>query len=218
MDFRETQEDKNSSNGGAQHVSEAIAAASLLLILFVTLSVAVTLEKSPTADEGFHLVAGYSYLKWRDFRINPEHPPLAKVPAALPLLALNINDAPPSREQRDKVQANRMYGWLLANRWLFAGNDAEKLFFYAKLPMILLGAILGIFVFCWARDLYGCVAGIAALSIYWLDPNIIAHASIVHTDIPFALFLLAGTYFFWRTLRDVTRFDWSLAALFFRLR
>src|ERR671918_2542551 len=86
-----------------------------------------------------------------------------------------------------------------------------------SLPMIVLGAILGIFVFCWARDLYGFVAGIAALSIYSLDPNMIAHTPIVHTDIPFALFLFAGTYFFWRNLRDITWFDWSLAALFFSL-
>jgi hypothetical protein len=95
---------------------------SLLLVLFVTLSLSATLQKSPTADEGFHLVAGYSYLKWRDFRLNPEHPPLAKILAALPLLALDINDGPLSREQRDKVQANRLYGWLLANRWLFAST------------------------------------------------------------------------------------------------
>jgi hypothetical protein len=217
MDFRETQEEKNSSNGRAEHVRGAIAAVSLLLVLFVTLSLSATLEKSPTSDEGFHLVAGYSYLKWRDFRLNPEHPPLTKVLAALPLLALDINDAPLNREQRDQVQANRMYGWLLANRWLFASNDAEKIFFYAKLPMTVLGAILGIFVFCWARDLYGFVAGITALSIYSLDPNIIAHTPIVHTDIPFALFLFAGTYYFWRTLREITWFNWTLAALFFSL-
>jgi len=217
MDSKEGQKEKNSSNARAEHVPGAIAGVSLLLVFFVTLSLSSTLDKSPTSDEGFHLVAGYSYLKWRDFRINPEHPPLAKVLAALPLLALDINDTPLSRDQRDHVQANRMYGWVLANRWLFASNDAEKIFFYAKLPMIALGTILGIFVFCWARELYGFVAGIAALSIYSLDPNIIAHTPIVHTDMPFALFLFAGTYFFWRTLRDITWFNWSLAAVFFSL-
>jgi hypothetical protein len=158
MDFREAQKEENSCNGGPQHVPGAIAGISFLLIGFVTLSLSATLQKSPTADEGFHLVAGYSYLKWRDFRINPEPPPLTKILAALPLLALNIDDSALSREQRDKVQANRMYGWLLANRWLFTSNDAEKLLFYAKLPMIALGALLGVFVFCWARDLYGLVA------------------------------------------------------------
>jgi len=214
MDFRDAGR-KEFFQWRREHISGVIAGVSLLLVLFVTLSLSATLQKSPTADEGFHLVAGYSYLKWRDFRLNPEHPPLAKVLAALPLLALDINDGPLSREQRDKVQANRLYGWLLANRWLFASNDAEKIFFYAKLPMITIGVILGIFVFCWAHDLYGFIGGITALSVYSLDPNIIAHTPIVHTDIPFALFLFAGTYFFWRTLKETTWLNLLLAALFF---
>jgi hypothetical protein len=37
------------------------------------------LEKSPTIDESFHLMAGYSHLRWGDFRINLEPPPLAFV-------------------------------------------------------------------------------------------------------------------------------------------
>ena len=44
---------------------------------------------SATQDEAVHLVAGYSYWRTRDFRINPEHPPLAKLIAALPALAIN---------------------------------------------------------------------------------------------------------------------------------
>jgi hypothetical protein len=50
-------------------------------------------QKSPSTDEPIHLFAGYSYLKWGDFRSNPENPPLAKLWAALPLLAFDINDS-----------------------------------------------------------------------------------------------------------------------------
>src|SRR5262245_48347 len=41
---------------------------------------------SATTDEPVHLSAGYSYWQTRDFRLNREHPPLAKLVAALPLL------------------------------------------------------------------------------------------------------------------------------------
>ena len=58
----------------------------LLLTFFVLISLTCSLEKSPTIDESFHLMAGYSHLIWGDFRINPEPPPLAKALAALPLL------------------------------------------------------------------------------------------------------------------------------------
>src|SRR5215510_7187430 len=43
---------------------------------------------SATIDEVAHLPAGYTYWVTRDFRLNPEHPPLAKLIAALPLLAI----------------------------------------------------------------------------------------------------------------------------------
>jgi len=160
------------------------------------LSLTAAAQKSPTADENFHLVAGYSYLKWGDYRINPEHPPFAKLWAAVPLLALDTNDEPLTREARDRVQVNGKYGWLLANQWLFSSNDAQKLFFLAKIPMVALGSLLGLVVFCWTRELYGLPAAFAALVIYVFDPNILAHSAVVHTDIPFALALFAGTYFF----------------------
>jgi hypothetical protein len=34
---------------------------------------------SDTSDEAVHLASGYSYWQTRDFRMNPEHPPLAKL-------------------------------------------------------------------------------------------------------------------------------------------
>jgi hypothetical protein len=194
-----------------------VAAISLFLALFVGLSLDAARQKSPTADENFHLVAGYSYLKWGDYRINPEHPPLAKLWAALPLLAVDVNDAPLSREARDRVQENGKYGWLLANQWLFSSNDAEKLFFLAKIPMVLLGALLGLLVFCWARDLYALPGAFAALTLFVLDPNILAHSAIVHTDVPFAMAFFGGTYFFWRTLREVTWLNCSMMAGSFAL-
>ena len=213
MDLRETFEETNSSNTRSDHFFGVVVGVSLLLGLFVALSLGASLQKSPTADENFHLVAGYSYIRWGDYRINPEHPPFAKILATLPLLALEINDAALSRDQRDVVQANRMYGWFLANRWLFANNNAEKIFFYAKLPMILLGVSLGVLVFFWANKLYGTLAGFVALGLYSLDPNIIGHTPIVHTDIPLTLFSFAGTYFFWRLLKEVTCLNWLFSSL-----
>jgi hypothetical protein len=42
-------------------------------------------NSSATFDEMAHLPAGYSYLRWNDYRLNPEHPPLIKKWAALPV-------------------------------------------------------------------------------------------------------------------------------------
>jgi hypothetical protein len=188
-----------------------------LLFFFSFISLTATLQKSPTFDEPLHIYAGYSYLQWRDFRVNPEHPPLAKVLAALPLLALEVDTASITRAERDFVQHRKDYGWILANHLFMSNDDAESLFLYAKLVMIGLAAMLGIFVFIWARALYGLTAGIIALALYSFDPNILAHSSVVHTDVPFALWFFAGTYFFWRTSNRFTWINLLCTALFFAL-
>jgi tetratricopeptide (TPR) repeat protein len=166
-----------------------------------------------------HLLSGYSYLKWGDFRANPEHPPLAKVLAALPLLAFDVRDPRPSTPDWDRIPDSKPGPATrnVARKMFFVDNDADRLFFYAKLPMIGLGMILGVFVFLWAKDLYGLTVAAAALFIYCLDPNILAHSQAVHTDIPFATFFFISCYFFWRALNDLSRTNLLLASLFFGL-
>ena len=67
-----------------------IIAVSLLLIMFLMMFFSAWNE-SATFDELAHITAGYSYLTQKDYRLNPEHPPLVKDLAAFPLLFLNLN-------------------------------------------------------------------------------------------------------------------------------
>jgi len=175
-----------------------------LLIIFCLLSLTAALEKAPTYDESLHLFAGYSHLKWGDFRINPEHPPLAKALAALPLLAIDIDTSESTPLQRNAVPDAKDFGWVLAARFVLDNRGQQNLFLYPKLVMIGLAAVLGVFVFLWARKLFGVTAGIIALVLYCFDPNILAHSSIIHTDIPFTLCFFAGSYFYWRAAQRLT--------------
>lgn len=186
--------------------------------LFSFLTISSFLKASPTYDESIHLFAGYSYIRWGDFRINPEHPPLAKVLAALPLFALDIKDSRQSATSWDSALGKSDFGWWeAAYRWVFLENDAEALFFHAKIPMIALGLLSGIFVHIWTKEIYGAKAAVASLFLYCLDPNILAHSQIVHTDIPFTTFFFIGTYFFWRALNQVTLSNLLLTSFFFGL-
>lgn len=187
------------------------------ILLFSLLSVGSFRRKSPTYDETIHLFAGYSYVRWGDFRVNPEHPPLAKVLAALPLLALNLKDPRPLSPYWDLIPQERDYGWLLAHQMVFLDNDAETLFFYAKIPLLVLSVLLGLFVHRWAREFYGIEAGIASALIYFLDPNILAHSHIIHTDIPFTAFFFIGSYFYCRALAQLNWYHVLLTSIFFGL-
>ncbi len=67
-----------------------ILAAILLTTMFL-LAVFSIKDDTFTFDETSHVASGYSYLTQQDYRMNPEHPPLVKDLAAVPLLFLNLN-------------------------------------------------------------------------------------------------------------------------------
>jgi hypothetical protein len=152
------------------------------VLLFGALSISSLLQKSPTFDEPAHVLSGYSYLKWADWRPNPEHPPFAKIWAAIPLLAFDLKDPRPSRPHWDRILDSSL-GYStnnVAEDLLFVDNDGETLFLLAKLQIVLLGILLGAFVFVWARELFGLAAATVALLLYTFDPNVLAHSQIVH--------------------------------------
>jgi dolichyl-phosphate-mannose-protein mannosyltransferase len=62
--------------------------------------------------------------------------------------------------------------------------------------MICFVILLGPFIYAWGKRWFGPEAGAAALFIYALDPNFLAHSAIVHTDVPFATFFFISTYYF----------------------
>ncbi len=207
-----------SENGNKQWLSSGIILIWFALI-FSLICVTSFLQKSPTVDEPVHLLAGYSYLKWGDFRVNPEHPPLAKLWAALPLLFMDIKDPRPGRPLWDLIPqtSDPKFATYVAQDMLFVDNDAETIFFFAKLQMIALAICLGCFVYHWSDRLFGPTAALISLVIYCFDPNIIAHSQIVHTDIAFSTFSFIGTYYFYYSLQ---KFNWRhllLASLSFGL-
>src|SRR5215470_7868944 len=64
-------------------------AVSAILVAFCLQAWFALPKLSATSDEAVHLAAGYSYWLSRDFRMNPEHPPLAKLISAVPLLLIH---------------------------------------------------------------------------------------------------------------------------------
>ncbi|HEU4521185.1 MAG TPA: glycosyltransferase family 39 protein, partial [Thermoanaerobaculia bacterium] len=80
-------------------------------------------------------------------------------------------------------------------------NDTERLFLRGRAMMILIGALLAVLVFVWARQLWGAAGGVIAVFLIAFDPNFIAHSALVTTDTGVTLFMTATLYFFWRATR-----------------
>lgn len=196
---------------------KSVVVVSLFALLFSFTAIGSFLQKSATYDEPIHLFAGYSHIKWGDFRPNPEHPPLAKSLAALPLLALAVNDSRPLEPLSAPETRGAENWWVAAHHMLFLDNNADRLFFYAKLPMVAIGLVLATFVYLWGKQLYGTIAALFGLLFFGLDPNILAHTPIVHTDMPLAALFFIGSYFYWRVLNRLTWARLLLTSLLFGL-
>ena len=182
---------------GGAHRPEAVkrilysAAACALLVAFWLQMVLALPKLSATQDEVVHLPAGYTYWATRDFRLNPEHPPLAKLIAALPLLALKPKLDLTWPEWKAAQQYTFGYGFLYT-------NDADRLLFWGRIPMTLLATLGALIVFLWARDLFGKASGLFALGLVAFSPNLLAHGMLVTTDVPVAVFMTLALYLFWK--------------------
>jgi len=156
----------------------------LLLGIFALQAITSMAQKSSTSDESAHLPAGWTCLATGDYRMNPEHPPLAKMIAALPLMFMKINGALDTDEWRDGKEWG--YGW----DFPYTGrNDDATLLFWGRFSMVILSLCLGLLMFFWARKLYGNAAGLFALFLFAFSPNLIAHGSLANTDLPIAFFM-----------------------------
>ena len=166
--------------------------------LYVTLAVTSMRTKSATFDEAAHLPAGYTYLKVRDHRLNPEHPPLIKILAAAPLLAMDV------RLRTDDEAWRMRRQWEFGRRFLYRWNDADRLLFWGRLPIVGLGALLGAAVFLRTRRGWGLAAGALALFLCALSPDVLAHGQIVTTDMGAALFMFLSVVGFERLVERAT--------------
>jgi len=168
-------------------------------LLQAGLSVHAMRGHSATFDEGAHLPAGYTHLALGDHRLNPEQPPLVKLLAAVPLLAVHAVVKADDRAWAEGRQ------WEFGQRFLYRWNDGDRLLFLGRLPVVALGSCLLAAVFFEARRRFGPASAAAALFLAALSPDVLAHGALVTTDLGFALFFfLAVTAFarlLWRSSR-----------------
>lgn len=186
----------------------------LLLLLMATLGLSSMAGDSGIVDEVAHIPAGYSYLKYGDYRLNPEHPPLLKDLAAFPLLLLDLKF--PLTIPAWTTESNGQWetGW---NFIYHIGNDADKILFWSRLPILLLALLFGYILYRFAKKRYGLRVALLTLFLFTLSPNLLAHSRLVTTDLGIAAFMFFAFYFFFEFLEKPSRKSLAWATLFFAL-
>jgi 4-amino-4-deoxy-L-arabinose transferase-like glycosyltransferase len=161
---------------------------------------------SQTADEATHLYSGYRYLKCGDLTVSSEHPPLAKIVAATPLLLMNFGvDCAPFKGE-DVQQAAAGFNWLYSQNWPVALARA-------RMAASIFAVGLGLLVWITARRMFGLTTAIVASLLLIFEPNVLAYGSLVMTDVPVTCMLLFAVLGFYLWVRYRTALFFLLTAL-----
>jgi 4-amino-4-deoxy-L-arabinose transferase-like glycosyltransferase len=168
------------------------------LILLQMILVAIIVHgESLTFDEGDHIFAGYMMWHSGDYGLNPEHPPLVKLVATLPLLQEKLW-VPPLQQRWFKSEAYR------DGRDFMERNDGprHRLLFRMRLAAGVFAVGLLVMVLLMGSTLFDEFAGLLALLLVVFEPNVLANSDLVTTDMGVACFFLATIYCFYRYARQ----------------
>ena len=161
-----------------------------LLLLMAMLAGGAARRESVTIDEVAHTAAGVSYLQKLDMRMNEEHPPLAKLLAALPLVLKGVHADYTHISWTFSLEGFHQYlgEWVFGHWLLMRWNDPFSTIWWARIPMLLVTLLLGYLVYALSSRLGGYWGGVLCLALYVSMPPFLAFGPLVITDMLITLF------------------------------
>ncbi|HYH00032.1 MAG TPA: glycosyltransferase family 39 protein [Terriglobales bacterium] len=172
-----------------------VAGAVVLIALFALQLFTSVRQQSISWDEDNHIYAGYTMWKNADYGLNPEHPPLLKLVAALPILNMQLQ-TPPMQDRYFKLQA------FLGGKDFIFKNDAEAILTRARTAAAIFALCLLALVFVGTKEMFGTGAAFIALTLLAFDPNLLGHGAMVATDTAVSCLLFATIYAFYRYVKQ----------------
>ncbi len=179
------------------------------MLLFVWIAFSLLWQSwnlSVTFDEIVHLPAGYTYIQKRDFRVNPEHPVLVKILAAIPwkIIAPNQNI-----EETLWKKSNIFYydNWIndrkLGEDLLFLQAENPRLILFSGRVMLSAITIFMIFsIFYYLIKKQHNKAGMIFLVLSSFCPQFLGYGYLVTTDIAIAGSSFLALILFYKLLRN----------------
>lgn len=178
----------------------------VLMLVGMALEIAVSVHgESVSWDEGDHLFSGYMSLRTHDFGLNPEHPPMAKMVAGLPLQLMGLR-VPALGHRFFKTEAY-MDGreLIFRNAPQYGGHwTGPQIMFRARMAMMVFPLGLALLVFFTGREMFGTSAGLLAMLLAVTEPNILAHGPMVTTDTAASCMFLLTIFCFYRYVKRPT--------------
>ncbi len=150
----------------------------ILLILLLCLSAIRVVSTyrvfSATNDEPAHIGCGMEWLDLGRYEYDYQHPPLARVAAALGPYLSGIRSF------------GKRYMWEEGKEILHAGGSYDRTLFLARLGILPFLLVAGICVYAMTRPLLGEPAALAGAGLFLTLPPVLAHGGLATTDMALA--------------------------------
>ena len=137
------------------------------------------------------------------FVLDPQNPPLIKELQTLPLFSrLSAAFQPDSQQWRDADSYSHRPGLAVQ----IENSCRSDTPFESALLICCFGVLLVALIGWWAYRLWGMRAAVLAMVLACFEPNLVAHSSLVTTDIGVTLFVFLALYLLWEYVNFPT---WS---------
>ncbi|MCX7112907.1 MAG: glycosyltransferase family 39 protein [Proteobacteria bacterium] len=175
-----------------------VFAAACILLFVVTAALSVY-HTSSTWDDAPHITGGVSQWQTGEPRLNADHPPLARLWGALPVLFMDVPPltrlGPGSWEKADLTGATGDYFGVIEDRLLWP----------SRLTMLIISVLLGCLLYAWGVALHGRERVWLPLALYAFCPPLLANAPLVTTDLAATTFIFAAVFSWWRYLNEPSK-------------
>ncbi len=202
-DLRETKE-----TGQRPHAVLTMVFCVCLVIHASLLAVSSSLH-CPVMDEVAHLPSGVYHWRTGFFNLYRVNPPLVRMLAALPVLAVG------SDEDWGNIDDNGQL-WMRPEFVVgFEYADANRsrliqLMTFARWTIVPVSVIGAVVCWKWAGALFGWPAALVAATLWCFSPTVLAYGSLIVPDVAAASFGVFSAFCFWRWMRQPT---WQAAII-----
>lgn len=192
---------------GTKNIFEKLVLTIALALIFI-FGLFSILNKSMIWDERCYIGAGKYIFKTGNFEYNlfVAHPPMSFYINSIFLAPLRFPE---------KIYSNNNC-WQIGYDMVYHSGYSPKLILaLARLPFILMSMILALFIFSWARQLYGARSGLMALGLYTFSTSILSQSNLALTDFTVAFFIFLTMYYYWKFTHSNKKFHLCLVSILF---
>jgi hypothetical protein len=165
------------------YLTERPLRVSVVLVLLASLRIAATYPVfNHTIDEPAHIACGMEWLDRHAYKLEPHHPPLARVVAALgPYLAGARSQGGDEMYKQNPFQQGALI--------LYNGGHYERYLLWARLGVLPFFWVAAFAVYWWSKEYFGGLVASLAIFLLTFLPPFMAHAGLATNDMAVTAFV-----------------------------